>query len=266
MKQLIIHCPIIGQLDIRCKIIEQLNINCPTIGQLDMRCPTIRQLNMHCPIIGQLDIHCPTIGQLDTHCRTLGQLNMQCPIIPQLDIHCPPIGQLNINCPIIGQLNIQFKFRFPIIRHLALSKLWVFWGILPYFQKLNRPTEGILSNSAAICAIHFSDPWSGNIILQRIRNNRMVLWKGKLTDQGLRHVWQRQSRARAERDSWFCLNWLSWTKNWPLSCRESPEQREIPGLGWEHILGLVRKQDLIEMHLFFTFQGEFYLKKNKNWR
>ena len=27
------------------------------------------------------------------------------------------------------------------------------------FQKLICPTEGILSNSAPICAIHFSDPW-----------------------------------------------------------------------------------------------------------
>ena len=44
----------------------------------------------------------------------------------------------------------------------------------------------------------------GNMILQRIRNSRMVLWKSKLTDQGVRPVWQRQSRARAERDSWSC--------------------------------------------------------------
>ena len=47
-----IHCPIIGQLYVRFKIIRQLNIHYPTIGQLDIRCPTIRQLNIHCPIIG----------------------------------------------------------------------------------------------------------------------------------------------------------------------------------------------------------------------
>ena len=33
-------------------------------------------------------------------------------------------------------------------------------GIALYFQKIICPTEGILSNSAPICAIHFSDPCS----------------------------------------------------------------------------------------------------------
>ena len=31
---------------------------------------------------------------------------------------------------------------------------------IAYIQKLICPTKGILSNSAAICAIHFSDPWA----------------------------------------------------------------------------------------------------------
>ena len=73
-----------------------------------------------------------------------------------------------------------------------------------------------------------------NMILQRFRNTRMVLGTGELTDQGVRPVWQRQSRARAERYSWSCLDR---TQNWPLPCRDSPEmkERQIPGHVWEQI-------------------------------
>ena len=68
----------------------------------------------------------------------------------------------------------------------------------------------------------------------------MVLWKGKLTDQRVRPVWQRQYRARAEGNVWSCFDLLSRTKNWPLPCRHSPEreEREIPGHVWEQISGL----------------------------
>ena len=97
------------------------------------------------------------------------------------------------------------------------------------------------------------------MILQRSRNSRMVLWKRKLTDQGRRPVWQRQSRARAERDSKSCSDWLSRTKNWPLPCRDSSqrEQREITGLVWEQISVLVWEQDIIEILLYIYLEVNF---------
>ena len=87
--------------------------------------------------------------------------------------------------------------------------------------------------------------------LQRGRIFGRVLLKKKVTDQEVRPVGQRQSRARAERDSWSCSDLLSRTKNWPLPCRDSPEkaQREIPGLIWDQIPGLVWEQDHNKMHL-----------------
>ena len=100
---------------------------------------------------------------------------------------------------------------------------------------------------------------------QRSRNSRMVQWKGKLTDQGVRPVWQRQSRARAERDSWSCLDWLSRSKNWSLPCRDSPEreQREIPGSVWEQFPGLDWEQDLIEMYILYIWRCIWFKEKYK---
>ena len=91
----------------------------------------------------------------------------------------------------------------------------------------------------------------GNMILQRSRNSRMVVWKGKLTGQGGRSVWQRQSRARADRDSWSCLDWLGRTKIWPHAL-----QRQLgPCLVWE--------QDLIEIDQIYIWWCILFTEKYK---
>ena len=98
----------------------------------------------------------------------------------------------------------------------------------------------------------------GNVILQTSRNIIMVMWKGKITDQEVRPIWQKQSRARAERGSRSCSDQLSRTKNQPLPCRDSPERepREITGLVWD--------EDFIEMHVFIHFRWFFLYKLKHN--
>ena len=54
----------------------------------------------------------------------------------------------------------------------------------------------------------------GNMTLQRSRIFRMVLFKMRITDQGVGPAWQRQSWARAGRDSHSCSDSLSRTRIW----------------------------------------------------
>ena len=107
----------------------------------------------------------------------------------------------------------------------------------------------------------------GNMSLPRSKDSRMVLWKGKLTDQGQRPVWQRQSRARAERVSWFCSVWLSKTKNWPLPCRDSPEreEREIPDLFWNRFLVLFGNKTVLKS-TFYIWRGIWFFLNEDNIR
>ena len=97
---------------------------------------------------------------------------------------------------------------------------------------------------------------TGNMILQRSKNSRLILWKGKLTDTGGRPVLQRQSRSGAEKDSQFCSYWLSSNTNWPLPCRDSQqrEQKKIPVLVWKQIPVLAWEQDLIEVNLSYIWR------------
>ena len=93
----------------------------------------------------------------------------------------------------------------------------------------------------------------------------MVLLKKRVTDQEVTPVEQRQSRARAERGSRSCLDWLSRTKNWPLPCRDSPEreQREIPGLVWEWLAGTGPHWNAYYIHFEVDFiQRKIQTKEN----
>ena len=79
----------------------------------------------------------------------------------------------------------------------------------------------------------------GNMIYRYAGFTEQSCEWGKLGDEAVRPAWQRQSKERSERDSLSCLDWLSRTKNWSLSCRDSQgrEQREIPLLVWELLAG-----------------------------
>ena len=84
------------------------------------------------------------------------------------------------------------------------------------------------------------------------------MWKP--TDQWMRPVWRRQSRASAERGSRFCLDWLSRTRNWTLPCRHRPErnrERFLVCFG-DRFLFLFWNRTLIEIH-FFHFEI-YYIK------
>ena len=75
-------------------------------------------------------LDCPTIGQFDV----FGQL---------ATLDCPTVGQLVQLCSIVGQ---------------NVSIFYILKLILPYVWGSICPTEGNLSDSTAIRAIHFLDP------------------------------------------------------------------------------------------------------------
>ena len=97
-------------------------------------------------------------------------------------------------------------------------------------------------------------------LLPRARKYGMVLLKRRTTDQGVGPAGQRQSRARAERGSRSCLDWMSRTKNWPLSCRDSPERTQTsgpctPSLWWAD------KELLINPYLIFEVRRSYEVKQ-----
>ena len=103
-------------------------------------------------------------------------------------------------------------------------------------------------------------------MLPEILIYRMVLWMGKWTDQGVRPAGQRQSKERAERDSWSCLDLLSRTRKWSLSCRNSPERGQQEGpFFWKWLAGTWHHW----MHSFFNLMVssiEIKLQTKKKYR
>ena len=94
---------------------------------------------------------------------------------------------------------------------------------LPLLQSHGEPSVGLLNilrmkvlnrNQQILGLINYRVKGPGSWTLQRGMLFGMVLVKRRVADQGVGPAGQGQSRARAERDSWSCSQWLSSTRNW----------------------------------------------------
>ena len=143
-----------------------------------------------------------------------------------------------MNNPLIE--NLLYKKYVPIIQ-------------MHDFSSFCKHISHIFGNSVKLCASH-----DGEAVTFR-NSGRMVMWKGKLTDQGRRP----SGRDRPGQHQKDFPGPVQIDQAWP---RTSPCLAEIVHSGSrERFLVMFGNRTSLK-YTFYTFGGVFYLKKNTNLR